>query len=95
MLYNISSTRFVPAPRIASYFPHFAFTVMAFDPIRDVQPTVDLVDQLRQVHSVEAPPNQPSRRPDFGKSCKELKQVVAEASFVLRLPVVNELADRA
>jgi len=68
---------------------------MAFDPIRDVQPTVDLVDQLRQVHSVEAPPNRPSRRPDFGKSYKELKQVVAEAFFVLRLLDVNKVADRA
>ena len=68
---------------------------MAFDPIRDIQPTVDLVDQLRQVHSVEAPPNWPLRRPDFGKSYKELKQVVAGASFVLRLPDINELVDRA
>jgi hypothetical protein len=42
---------------------------MPFDPVRDVQPTVDLVDQLRRAHgAVEAPPNRPSRRPDFVKS---------------------------
>ena len=51
---------------MASYFPHFVFTTMPFDPIRDVQSTVDMVEQLRRAHgAVPVASNQPSQTPNF------------------------------
>src|SRR6266550_9542490 len=39
---------------------------MPFDPIRDVQSTVDMVEQLRRAHgAVSAASSQPSQLPDF------------------------------
>ena len=52
--------------RLTSYFPQIVYTTMPFDPIRDIQDTVDLTEQPRRTHgAISQTPNQSSQPRDF------------------------------